>query len=389
MLRQRDIKADCYAVVIDEERCYPELINQVRPKPILPWRKKPILGSTGKPLFRSISHLAAVAFYRFNPARLAEYDLLQAHYQPSPWLCYFAHRRYGIPYTYYAQGVFRELYPRPFDAITVPERRAMRFVLKNFRNLTNLDYEAVTNASLLIANSRHVAGQMAHIYGVNKVEVLYPGVDVGLFRPIASTEASIVASKYGIPLPFIIMTSQHVGYKRIDWLIEIMQQILKEVPLLSVVIVGRHNSYCTPGLMGLAEKLGIMNRVIFLDGVEDRELPALYSLADAYVFTPPDEDFGMAPVEAMCCGTPVVAWNAAGPRETVVDGKYGFLAKAYDFQDFASKVVRLATDKELNRKLSVNALEVRKKFSLEAHALSLIRMISSIVGNPQPREPLS
>ena len=366
-LRRRGVETDCYATAINPRTCHPSIVTQVAPRSILPRIGKPILG------IRALNHVLAVALCRLSPRRLRGYEVLQAHYQPAPWICYFAHKKYGTPYTHYAHGICRELYPRGIDIETVQEKSLPRYVLRKLRFWLDLDRESVGEAALCFANSRYTGEQMKEIYKVTNISVLYPGVDTQCFRPMATTETKPVVEKYGIQSPFVLTSNKHIGYKRIEWLIEMMPLILSEVPQISLVVVGSFNPACTPRLLETRARLNLEDKVSFLRCVDDYDLAALYNCASVYAFSPPDEDFGLGPVEAMCCGTPPVAWDAGGPRETIICGENGLLARPYDRQDFASKCLKVITDPSFRSKLSSGALAARTRFSWEAHVSQLIQ----------------
>jgi glycosyltransferase involved in cell wall biosynthesis len=325
-----------------------------------------------------LNHLLGVILCRLNPKILEGYEILQAHYQPGPWICYFAHRKYGTPYTFYSHGICRELYPRTIDMETVPEKGFARSTLRNLRACLDLDHESVENAALCFANSHYIERQITRLYGIRNVSVLRPGVDIERFRPMSMRDTEVVAQRYEIRTPFILTSNKHIGYKKIEWLIEMMPTILKDCPEASLVIVGSPSREYTPKLLKVRKSLDLVNKVIFLGRISDHDLAALYSRATVYAFSPPDEDFGLGPVEAMCCGTPPVAWDAAGPGETITNGKNGLLAKPYDIQDFASKCLKLLTDTELRSKLSMNALGARQEFSWETHVSQLMQELSRL-----------
>lgn len=115
--------------------------------------------------------------------------------------------------------------------------------------------------------------------------------------------------------------------------------------------------------MGLAaaKKYGFNLKVVGGGDVSDEELVKLYSQAKAFLALSKDEDFGITPVEAMSCGTPVIAFNGGGYKETVLDGKTGVL-----FDDYSIKGLWQAMKKfdDLNyRTLQKNCIEQAKKFS--------------------------
>jgi glycosyltransferase involved in cell wall biosynthesis len=117
--------------------------------------------------------------------------------------------------------------------------------------------------------------------------------------------------------------------------------------------------------MGLAaaKKYGFVLKVVGGGSVSDEELVKLYSQAKAFLALSKDEDFGITPVEAMACGTPVIAFNGGGYKETVIDGKTGVL-----FDDYSAAGLWQAIKKfdHLNdRTLEKNCVEQAKKFSKE------------------------
>ena len=78
-------------------------------------------------------------------------------------------------------------------------------------------------------------------------------------------------------------------------------------------------------LQSVAAAEGVLDRVIFAGQADRQTLKYYYSAADVFVTTPWYEPFGITPLEAMACGTPVVGANVGGIKFTVVDGKTGFL----------------------------------------------------------------
>ncbi|HSX18889.1 MAG TPA: glycosyltransferase, partial [Candidatus Saccharimonadales bacterium] len=93
------------------------------------------------------------------------------------------------------------------------------------------------------------------------------------------------------------------------------------------------------------------DNVEFLGYVEDSELVELYAGAKAFLALATDEDFGITPVEAMLCGTPVIAYNGGGYKETVVDGKTGLFFDSADAESLSLTVKRfLSMDKKFDKR---------------------------------------
>src|SRR6266705_72378 len=110
----------------------------------------------------------------------------------------------------------------------------------------------------------------------------------------------------------------------------------------------------------LAAQLGMSERVVFLGEVSERDLDSLYACAAAYVYSSPEDDFGLGVLEAMAHALPVIAWAYGGPTVTVRNEQTGLLAIPYEIEDFAAKIAHVLDDPAYNRALGANAIrEVR------------------------------
>ena len=161
-----------------------------------------------------------------------------------------------------------------------------------------------------LANSQYVAGRIARYYN-RQATVLHPPVDTEFFTPDAAPAS-----------PYFLVVSALVPYKRIDVAVDAATRL--RVPL-EVVGTG-------PDLARLRARAG--DTVTFRGAVGGDELRALYRGARALVL-PAEEDFGIAPVEAMACGRPVIAFGRGGAGETVVPGITGVLTGEQSANAFA------------------------------------------------------
>lgn len=160
------------------------------------------------------------------------------------------------------------------------------------------DYSTANRANYFIANSKWVAGRIKKIYG-RDATVIYPPVDVDKFELQVDKE------------DFYLTASRMVPYKKIDLIIEAFSQMLDK----KLVIIGDG-----PDFKKVKSKAG---KNVELLGYQPFEVLKDYmQRAKAFIFAA-EEDFGIAPVEAQACGTPVIAYGKGGATETVVDGKTG------------------------------------------------------------------
>ena len=99
-------------------------------------------------------------------------------------------------------------------------------------------------------------------------------------------------------------------------------------------------------LSDLASRLGVADRVRLLGSVPSQEMPGWYRSADVVACTPTYEPFGITPLEAMACGTPVVAYRVGGLQDTVVDGKTGLLVPPGDLRALSAALGGLLADEK-------------------------------------------
>lgn len=177
--------------------------------------------------------------------------------------------------------------------------------------LRQWDISTAARVDCFVANSSFVAARVRRYYG-RDAEVVHPPVDLNAFRLSAPARIR----------DYYLFVSELVRYKRADLVIEAFRRMGS--PL---IIVG-------DGEERRALEKTLPANVRMLGRVSAGDLPALFQGARALVF-PAEEDFGIVPVEAMACGTPVIAYRRGGALDSVVDGKTGLF---FDRQDPASLI---------------------------------------------------
>ncbi len=198
-------------------------------------------------------------------------------------------------------------------------RLASRLLRPVLARLARWDVQTAGRVDAFVANSRYVAGRIRRYYN-RRSTVVYPPVDTAFYRPGSLPPG-------GRDRRFLVVSAL-VPYKRIEVAIEACR--IAGAPL---TIVGRG-----PEEPRLRRRAG--PDVEFLGWRSDEEIRDLYGRATA-VLLPGVEDFGMVPVEAQACGTPVVALREGGACETVEDGVTGVLVDGDSAAAFADGLARL------------------------------------------------
>jgi len=136
--------------------------------------------------------------------------------------------------------------------------------------------------------------------------------------------------------------------KRIDLAVHALKK-LKSLPLVNqpqLIIAGGYderideNKQVFEELKDLVQRLELEQSVYFIKSFTDRQKELLFAAVVGVVYTPPDEHFGIVPLESMAYERPVVACNSGGPVESIVDGETGFLAEP-NAESFASSMQKL------------------------------------------------
>ena len=145
------------------------------------------------------------------------------------------------------------------------------------------------------------------------------------------------------------------------------------------VITGKKDNFLYPEIERQVAKLASQQRIIFLDYVPTKDLPGLYSMAQALVFASLYEGFGLPVLEAMACGCPVITSKVTSIPE--VGGDSVLYVDPYDADSIAEGMQRILNDEELKMNLSHQGLNRAKLFSWEKTAQNIHRLLEQLTLN--------
>ena len=188
----------------------------------------------------------------------------------------------------------------------------------------------------------------------NEMQVISNGIDLNKFKKMPKDKR--LMERYDIPdkMPVLLFVGRLEVDKNIDLLLKAIHKI-GDKSKFKVLIVGRGKN--DKALQRLSKKLKLTDRVIFTGRVDDEDLEKMYSLADIYLATGSAELQGIAVMEAMTAGLPVLAINAIALPELVQDGVNGYLFEK-KVNDLAEKIIKILKEKKNWGKMSANSLKI-------------------------------
>ena len=245
------------------------------------------------------------------------FDAIDAHYvYPDGVAAVWLGRRFGLPVVVTARGS---------DVTSCPDYFFPRRLIR----------QAIADADALIAVSEALKGRLIELGAEpSRVTVLRNGVDSALFRLLPKAEAR---AKLGLVRPALVSVGHLIERKGHHRVIAAMPSL----PDLDLLIVGEGPERAR--LVALAARLGLGERVRFAGAVRQPELPLYYSAADALILASSREGWANVLLEAMACGTPVVASNVWGNPEVVRDPDAGRITAANTPEAIAVAVQDLLT----------------------------------------------
>lgn len=207
-----------------------------------------------------------------------------------------------------------------------------------------------------------------------RIDVIPNGIEPDLYTPDFSLKSEA---------PSLLFLGRLKRYKRVDLVIRAVARLAEEGTEVVLWVGGSGEE--GDALRSLADRLGVADRVSFLGFVPDERKLELLRSAWIHVLTSSKEGWGISNLEAAACGTPTVASDAPGLRESVVHGSTGLVVPHGDVAALAGAIHTLVDDADLRRSMSREARDFATGFSWDASASAFEDLLRRVVGFPERR----
>jgi len=235
-------------------------------------------------------------------------------------------------------------------------------------------YSGLSRADRIIAISEHTKNDLIQHLGIPREKIKVIPLAAG--NNFIPREKEMTRKQLGLPPDKKILL--HVGTKdrrkNVASVLKVFFEVQKRRKDLILVRVGSERKEN----FELAERLGLMDKIVFTGFVSLEKFPLYYNAADLLIFPSLYEGFGLPLLEAMSSGCPVIASNSTSLPEVI--GEAGILLDPFDFQGMAEKIVELLEDTKLKEELIRKGLDRARSFAWEKVAKETWQVYQEVVG---------
>lgn len=307
------------------------------------------------------------AMERFSYKEETFYNLIHSHYWLSSWVGARLSSKWNIPHLtmFHTMAYFKNKVLSPLGKSESPLR-------------SQVETQLVKHSDHIVVSSQREKVEMVWNYNASpeKISVIPCGVDPDLFTPRDSLQSK--AHLDLSPRRFILFVGRIDPVKGIDTLLKAMALVKNKLTNgkgVTLLIIGGNidnSDYSKDNemqrLKQLTDRLDLKNSITFLGAQRHDQLPYFYSASELCVLPSRYESFGMVALEAMACGTPVIASKVGGLTSFIQDEITGFLVPEEDENSLAEKIFTLLNDQSLKNRLGINARSRARSFSWQSIA---------------------
>lgn len=224
--------------------------------------------------------------------------------------------------------------------------------------------QLLRGADRVIAISEHTARDLQKYYHLDpgSLRVIYPAYD-DRFGPVPSAQIDQIRQDYSTGQRFILHVGSISRKKNLLVLVKAFEQLVSQGYPGKLVLAGaEYNKGHDDALFAHVKNSPYCSRIVFTSYVPDKDMPALYNASELMVFPSLHEGFGIAPVEAMACGTPVITSSGGALAEVV--GQGGIVLSEVNAEFLANTMSRIMDDPAMRSSLIARGFEWVKRYSI-------------------------
>lgn len=238
---------------------------------------------------------------------------------------------------------------------------------------------AVRAADRVIAVSQATRADLIELVDADrsKIEVIPHGCDPFFLEQVPQDQLDAVRHYFGLERPFLLSVGNIKAHKNMKRMLQAFGKLCSDYPDLDLVVAGG-SLHTHPELDAVCTECGVRDRVRSLGVVPKAELRALYKMAEIFVFPSLYEGFGLPALEAMACGTPVVAARSSAIPEVV--GHSGLLVNPYRVDAIAAAVRSLLENESFRRALGVQGRRRAREFDWDDTATRVLDVYREVAG---------
>ena len=300
------------------------------------------------------------------------YDLVHSHYWLSGRIGVILARHWDVPHLV------------SFHTLAEIKQRA-RVGERESEQRTRGEKRVIQSANSIVAFSQHERDAMIRFYDApeEKIEVIPCGVDAQLFSP---SDHGLAKRKLGLEGSSVVLfVGRLEPIKGVEILLEAVAQ-LEDMGSVKTLIIGgnlEEHDQEMERLQSIGQELGISNKVDFVGRLDQEELPIYYNAADICVVPSYYESFGLVALEAMACGTPVIASRVGGLPTFIKDGLTGYLVESRCPEPFTDRLEILLSSPRIRMAMGEASRKAALAMGWSSVVESLIESYTSLVRVPQ------
>lgn len=334
------------------------------------------------------------ALLNFAQVNGLHYDIIYSHYWLSGVVAHQLKHIWNVPFVqmFHTLGQMKTRIDTPHPSATASAARTTQVVLGGNQRVM-METEIINQADRLIAATPAERMQMLWLYRADRrrIETVSPGVDLCRFYPM---DKQVAREKVGLNdgEKMLLFVGRIEPLKGVDTICEALELLKAESPqILSGVrmaIIGGDpadmSNHEMQRIRAKCAELCLQDTIQFLGAKDQDTLPFYYNAADALIMPSDYESFGMVALEAMACGTPVIASQVGGLAFLVRDGETGYLVPVREPEALATSIWNILSDSNRRDQMGIAAAQVAEQYSWGRIVDQLLTVFSELLVQVRP-----